>query len=116
MEEVRAHLHEKLRQRLTELLGDARLDQDRIAQEAAILVDKSDVSEELDRLGAHLDHFAQVMAEGGGCGKRLDFLTQEMLRELNTLGAKGRDAETTRLVLDGKVLCEQLREQLQNVE
>jgi uncharacterized protein (TIGR00255 family) len=83
---------------------------------AALLVDRSDVSEEIDRLRAHLDHFRSVAGGKEASGKRLDFLTQEIFRELNTLGAKCRNAEMTRAVLDAKVLCEQIREQVQNVE
>ncbi len=108
-------LASSLRQRVTELV-DNQLDEDRLAQEVAFLVDRSDVSEELDRLESHLDHFRTVMAQDGSVGKRLDFLTQEIFRELNTLGAKCRDSEMTRSVLDSKVLCEQLREQVQNIE
>jgi uncharacterized protein (TIGR00255 family) len=92
------------------------LDQGRLAQEVALLVDRTDVTEETDRLGAHLAHFREVMAGPGPMGKRLDFLSQELLRELNTIGAKARDAELTRHVVDAKVVCEQLREQVQNVE
>lgn len=117
---VASALTEGLRQRIRELLaGDdaaEALSEDRLAQEVAILVDKSDVSEELDRLASHLEHFREVMDGEGSLGKRLDFLTQEIFRELNTLGAKCRDSEMTRRVLDGKVLCEQIREQVQNVE
>lgn len=105
-----------LQERLNALLGDQALDPARLAQEAALLADRSDVKEELDRLGAHLEHFHEVMANDGPVGKRLDFLTQEIFRELNTLGAKCRNARMTRAVLDAKVLCEQLREQVQNVE
>jgi len=113
---VREELAAALRRRIGELVGNQALDEARLAQEAAILVDRSDVSEEIDRLRSHLEHFAAVSREGGPTGKRLDFLTQEIFRELNTLGAKCRNAEMTRAVLDGKVLCEQLREQVQNVE
>lgn len=105
-----------LRQRVSEVLDEGQLDPDRLAQEVAYLVDRSDVREELDRLRSHLEHFTQVMDQDGSVGKRLDFLTQEILRELNTLGAKCRDSEMTRWVLDAKVLCEQLREQVQNIE
>jgi uncharacterized protein (TIGR00255 family) len=105
-----------LRSRIEELLGGRGPDEDRLAQEVALLVDRSDIAEELDRLGSHLEHFHEVMAEAGAIGKRLDFLTQEIFRELNTLGSKCRDAEMIRWVLDAKVLCEQLREQVQNVE
>ncbi len=105
-----------LRERLEALLGDRELDEGRLAQEVALLADRSDVTEELDRFGAHLEHFREVMASDGAVGKRLDFLTQEIFRELNTLGSKCRNAAMTRVVLDAKVLCEQLREQVQNVE
>jgi len=104
------------RRRLAELLAGQALDEARVAQEVAILVDRSDVSEEVDRLRAHLAHFREVAAERGPAGKRLDFLTQEIFRELNTLGSKCRHAEMTRAVLDAKVICEQIREQVQNVE
>jgi uncharacterized protein (TIGR00255 family) len=105
-----------LRRRLAELLAAQPLDEARLAQEVAILVDRSDVSEEIDRLRSHLGHFREVGAERAPAGKRLDFLTQEIFRELNTLGSKCRHAEMTRAVLDAKVICEQIREQVQNVE
>lgn len=116
---VREELAAGLRRRVDELLGGPSgqgLDPGRLAQEVALLVDRSDVSEEIDRLRSHLEHFRGVTREAGPTGKRLDFLTQEIFRELNTLGSKCRNAEMTRAVLDGKVLCEQLREQVQNVE
>lgn len=113
---VREEIAASLRRRLSELLGNHTLDEARIAQEVALLTDRSDVSEEIDRLRAHSEHFRTVMREPGPVGKRLDFLTQEVFRELNTLGAKCRNAEMTRAVLDAKVLCEQIREQVQNVE
>lgn len=113
---VREEIAASLRRRLTELLGNQALDEARIAQEVALLVDRSDVSEEIDRLRSHVEHFRTVTREAGASGKRLDFLTQEVFRELNTLGAKCRNAEMTRAVLDAKVLCEQIREQVQNVE
>lgn len=113
---VREEIAASLRRRLAELLGNQVLDEARIAQEVALLVDRSDVSEEIDRLRSHVEHFRAVTREPGASGKRLDFLTQEVFRELNTLGAKCRNAEMTRAVLDSKVLCEQIREQVQNVE
>ena len=113
---VREELAAALKRRLAELLGGQPLDETRVAQEAALLVDRSDVSEEIDRLRSHVEHFRAVMRESAAAGKRLDFLTQEVFRELNTLGAKCRNAEMTRAVLDAKVLCEQIREQVQNVE
>ena len=113
---VRDEIATALRRRLGELLGSHAVDESRVAQEAALLVARSDVSEEIDRLRSHLEHFRAVAREAGPSGKRLDFLTQEIFRELNTLGAKCRNAEMTRAVLDAKVLCEQIREQVQNVE
>jgi len=113
---VREEMAAALRRRLAELLAGQPLDEARVAQEVALLVDRSDVSEEVDRLRSHVEHFRAVTREGNAAGKRLDFLTQEIFRELNTLGAKCRNAEMTRAVLDAKVLCEQIREQIQNVE
>ncbi len=113
---VREELGAALRRRVEELLGGQNLDEVRLNQEVALLVDRSDVSEEIDRLRSHLDHFRSILRDTGPAGKRLDFLTQEVFRELNTLGAKCRNAEMTRAVLDAKVLCEQIREQVQNVE
>jgi uncharacterized protein (TIGR00255 family) len=113
---VREEMAAALRRRLAELLNGQPLDETRVAQEVALLVDRSDVSEEIDRLRSHVEHFRAVMRESAAAGKRLDFLTQEVFRELNTLGAKCRNAEMTRAVLDAKVLCEQIREQVQNVE
>jgi uncharacterized protein (TIGR00255 family) len=113
---VREEMAAALKRRLAELLGGQPLDETRVAQEVALLVDRGDVSEEIDRLRSHVEHFRAVMRESAAAGKRLDFLTQEVFRELNTLGAKCRNAEMTRAVLDAKVLCEQIREQVQNVE
>ncbi|MEM8960083.1 MAG: YicC/YloC family endoribonuclease [Acidobacteriota bacterium] len=114
---IPARLATHLRQRIQELLSHDELpDDNRLAQEVALLVDRNDVSEELDRLSGHLDHFAKLLAADGAVGKRLDFLAQEIFRELNTTGAKCRDAEMVQRVLEAKNLCEQLREQAQNVE
>lgn len=117
--EARREAAAALRGRLQELLaagGGGQLDAGRLEHEVAVLAERGDVSEELDRLGAHLEHFRELLAAPGAVGKRLDFLTQEVLRELNTLGSKCRHLEMTRRVLDGKLLVEQLREQVQNVE
>jgi uncharacterized protein (TIGR00255 family) len=114
--QAREEIQAGLRKRLADLLQGLAVDEGRLAQEVALLVDRSDVSEELDRLRSHHEHFRAVMADPAPAGKRLDFLTQEIFRELNTLGSKCRHAEMTRAVLDAKVLCEQIREQVQNVE
>ena len=114
--EMPAEIAATLETRIRELTDSPDLDPNRLAQEVALLVDRSDVSEEIDRLGAHLEHYRTILEQTGSLGKRLDFLTQEVFRELNTIGTKCRDTKMTRQVLDGKVLCEQLREQIQNVE
>ena len=109
-------LYSRLQKRLNDLLAEGGFPQDRLVQEAALLADRSDVQEELDRLSAHLEGFRELLAEPGALGKRLDFLTQEMLRELNTLLAKCRNMAMTGAALDGKMLCDQIREQVQNLE
>lgn len=107
----------ELERRIGELLGVSEpLDPGRLVQEVALLVERSDTSEELERLDGHLEGFEAAMKEGGAIGRRLVFLSQEILRELNTVGSKCRDLEMQRGVVEGKVLCEQLREQAQNVE
>ena len=107
----------ELERRVGELLaGRDRVEPERLVQEVALLVERSDVEEELDRLEGHLDGFGAAMAEEGAVGRRLVFLSQEILRELNTIGSKCRDLRMQRAVVEGKVLCEQLREQAQNVE
>ena len=113
-----ARLRERARARLDEILpgGANAVPEERLAQEVLLLAERADVSEELDRLESHLAAYAQVVAGEGPHGKRLDFWSQEILRELNTLGAKGRDTEITRRVVEAKVVNERLREQVQNVE
>jgi uncharacterized protein (TIGR00255 family) len=114
--DVTRHYQRLLEERLRSLLGDALPDRQRIEQEIALLVDKSDVNEELERLRAHLDHGEGVFAGPPPTGRRLDVLLQEMLREISTIGAKCRDLEMSRTVMEARLVCEQLREQVQNVE
>lgn len=114
--EVADGLHATLRARLASLAEDLEVDDDRLVQEVAVLVDRSDVTEELDRLRSHLAGFRSGIEGPGPVGKRLDFLAQEILRELNTLGSKCRDGEMVGWVVEAKLACEQLREQVQNVE
>jgi len=110
-------LRARLRQQLEELLGAApALPEDRLAQEAALLISKADVREELDRLVAHIAAARELLAAGGAVGRRLDFLCQELNREANTLCSKSPDVELTRIGLDLKGAIEQLREQVQNLE
>ena len=110
-------IRDKLAERLSSLMeGDAVIDPDRLAQEAALLAVKADVAEELDRLSGHVVGARKLLAEGGLVGRRLDFLSQEFAREANTLCAKSADAELTRLGLELKVVIDRLREQVQNLE
>lgn len=110
-------LRERLRQLVAELLeAEASLPEERLAQEAALLVGKSDVREELDRLKAHIAAAHDLMSDGGAIGRRFDFLCQEFNRESNTLCSKSSDVALTRIGLALKAAVEQLREQIQNVE
>jgi len=92
------------------------LDPDRVAQEMVLLAQKSDVAEELDRLDAHIGEVADALKRDDAVGRRLDFLMQELNREANTLSSKSIDADVTRAAVDLKVLIEQMREQVQNIE
>lgn len=92
------------------------LDADRLEQEIAIVAQRSDVAEELDRLQVHAAEVRRLLGQGEPSGRRLDFLMQEMNREANTLGAKSVSTETTRASVDLRVLVEQMREQIQNIE
>jgi uncharacterized protein (TIGR00255 family) len=112
--EVRARLREKLTARLAEV--KAELDPMRIEQEMVLLAQRLDVEEELDRLAAHLAEVKRILNQPGPAGRRLDFLMQELHREANTLGSKSGDVETTRASMEMKVLIEQMREQVQNIE
>lgn len=103
-----------LQDRITEL--QAELDASRVEQEVALLAQKADVAEELDRLDSHLDECARVIANKGPKGRRLDFLMQELNREANTLSSKSIVADTTLSAVELKVLIEQMREQIQNIE
>jgi uncharacterized protein (TIGR00255 family) len=109
-----AAYEEKLAAKLREVLAST--DEDRIRQEIAVFGVRIDVAEELSRLAAHLEEAERVLANGGAVGKRLDFLMQELNREANTLGAKSVSKELSAAVLEFKVLIEQMREQVQNLE
>ena len=112
--EAQALFTDKLRQRLVEALGNA--SDDRILQEVAVFATRIDVAEELSRLTTHLDEVERVLKQGGACGKRLDFLMQELNREANTLGSKSAITEVSQASMDLKLLIEQMREQIQNLE
>lgn len=111
---VLVEIRKKLEQRIEAL--QVQLDNDRLEQELAIIAQKLDVSEELDRLAAHVEEVRSTFADDQPVGRRLDFLMQELNREANTLGSKSADSETTQQAVDLKVLIEQMREQVQNIE
>lgn len=106
----------RLRERIQTLLGETPVDEGRLAMEAAALAERADVTEELARLRAHLDQLAALLADGGPVGRTMDFLLQEMHREVNTLGAKSDDLAVAQAVIAAKATVEKLREQVQNVE
>ena len=112
--EVAARIRARVLERVAQL-GTA-VDAERLEQEIALLAYKMDVEEELDRLGSHIAETLQVVDSKEPAGRRLDFLMQEFNREANTLSSKSQDTETTRAAVDMKVLIEQMREQVQNVE
>ena len=114
MPEVLQNLRTRLTNRLTEIT--AQPDFDRLEQEMLFLVQKLDVDEELDRLDTHISEVLRVMQLDQPVGRKLDFLMQEMNREANTLGSKSADKEMTRISIELKVLIEQMREQIQNIE
>lgn len=111
-------VHTRVRTRLDERLAElkANIDQERLEQELAILLQRLDVDEELDRLAGHIVEIRRVIDGSEPAGRRLDFLMQELNREANTLSSKSQDLETTRSAVDMKVIIEQMREQVQNVE
>lgn len=106
----------RLRERLERALKPGDVDAQRLAQEVAILADKADVSEELTRLSAHLAECNRLCDDGEAAGRRLDFLAQELHREVNTIGAKSQSAAVAARIVDAKAELERLREQIQNVE
>ncbi|MCF6274592.1 MAG: YicC family protein [Robiginitomaculum sp.] len=108
-------LKQKFEQKLTELLGED-LPQDKLLQEATLLAIKADIREELDRLDAHIAQAKTLLKAGSPVGRKLDFLCQEFIREINTLCSKSTDIELTQIGLDMKSLTEQFREQAANVE
>jgi len=112
--EVLARQREKLLARLAELPAEP--DHHRLEQELVIVAQRLDVEEELDRLEAHLDEIGDVLRRPEAVGRRLDFLMQELNCEANTLSSKSADTETTRAAVELKVLIEQMREQVQNIE
>jgi len=114
MPEVLQLIRNKLKDRITELV--AQPDFDRLEQELVLLAQKLDITEELDRLETHITEVLRVLQQKDPVGRRLDFLMQELNREANTLGSKSTDKEMTKIAIELKVLIEQMREQIQNIE
>ena len=114
MPQVIAAFEEKLTTRLKEALANA--DDERIRQEIALFTNKIDVDEEFTRLTTHVAELRRILDKGGAVGKRLDFLMQELNREANTLGSKAADISITQVSMNLKLLIEQMREQIQNIE
>ncbi|RGI29729.1 YicC/YloC family endoribonuclease [Melissococcus sp. OM08-11BH] len=115
-ETIKQEHYDKLKQKMTSLMEDIPIDESRLLSEVAILIDKGDISEELDRLNVHLNSMAQLLKKEGPVGKELDFLIQEMNREVNTIGSKSTNLDVKSSVIQLKTLIEQIREQVQNIE
>jgi uncharacterized protein (TIGR00255 family) len=115
---VLAEYAKKLKRRVDELLGEAKLklDEETLAREVAIFADRSDISEEMARLDSHLQQFAESCRSNTVAGRRLDFIAQEMLREANTIASKASDSEIVRCVVDIKCRVDRIKEQVQNIE
>jgi len=114
--EFEAGAKEKLAARLKELLNNILIDDTRLIQETAILVERSDITEEIVRIKSHLSHIEDILGHGDVIGKKIDFLVQELYRELNTIGSKAASAEISTLVVEMKNELEKIREQVQNLE
>lgn len=114
--QVTAAAKERLERRIAELTGGLELDKDRLMQEVALLADRSDVTEELTRLSSHVDQFLNFGKEGSPLGRKLDFLLQELHREVNTVGSKAVSTEISSHVVAMKAEVEKIREQTQNIE
>ena len=112
VEEYRARLYNKM----SEVLGNTQIDEQRILNEAVLYAEKIAVSEETVRLRSHVGQFRAILAQGGPVGRKLDFLIQECNRETNTIGSKAQDIEIARIVVDIKSEIEKIREQIQNLE
>lgn len=122
IEEIAARAPERLERakqaltdRISSMLEDAAIDQDRLAQEIAILIDRMDITEEIVRTRSHIGQFRSYLEAGGEVGRRLDFLVQEIFREVNTISSKASDSEISQLVVEIKGELEKIREQVQNL-
>lgn len=107
---------DKLKQRLSDLLDGAEIDETRFNSEIAYIADKADITEEIVRLNTHIKQFSDISSKKTAVGRKLDFVVQEMNRELNTIGSKTSDISITNAVIEGKSIVEKIREQVQNIE
>ncbi|MBQ4092142.1 MAG: YicC family protein [Firmicutes bacterium] len=107
---------EKLSQRIQDVLGEVEIDQDKLLNEVAFFADKADIAEEITRLGSHFEQFLDNLAKDEPVGRKLDFILQEINREVNTIGSKANDTEISHLVIEAKGELEKIREQVQNFE
>ncbi|MBR5859692.1 MAG: YicC family protein [Clostridia bacterium] len=108
--------NERMKNRIKELLAGAEYDEQRLLTECAVFADKADISEELARLDSHFSQFKKILKETVPVGRKLDFLVQEMNREVNTIGSKCNDGEIAKQVIEAKSYVEKIREQIQNIE
>lgn len=109
-------IHDKMKTRVQEILKEIQIDESKLANEMAFFVDKLDVHEEIERLKSHLKQLDEIIKSDEPVGKKLEFLSQELTREINTTGSKSNDIEITKLVLNLKNLVERFKEQIRNVE
>lgn len=115
-DEVVAEYAIKLKQRIAELIANTEIDEARFNTEVALMADRADVTEEIVRLGTHISEFAKAAGDADAVGRKLDFMVQEMNREMNTIGSKSQDYDITSAVIEGKSIIEKIREQVQNIE
>jgi uncharacterized protein (TIGR00255 family) len=106
----------RIEDRLKKILADSQTDENRIVQEVAHLVERTDIEEEIHRLQEHVSHVLKLLGQKDTGGKKLDFYAQELIREINTIGSKSQSAKITETVVRAKNIIEQLREQIQNIE
>lgn len=110
------NMKERLIERVKSLLGDIKLDEGRILQEVAILTEKADISEETARIDSHIGQVRKMLSEGDTIGRRLDFILQELIREVNTISSKSTDYRVSSIVVEMKAEIERMREQSQNIQ
>ncbi|WP_017186429.1 YicC/YloC family endoribonuclease [Alkalibacillus haloalkaliphilus] len=115
-DKFKQNYYEKVTNRLKEFVADANVDENRLLQEIAILTDKGDITEEITRLLSHVEQVKSLLQQDGSIGRRLDFLTQELHREANTIGSKSNDVQVSKVTVDLKSVIEKIKEQVQNIE